>query len=244
VTLVAGAAAWLRPRSWVRFHIGTSEVGARVVTREAKDSGAFAARIVLDEPVVLRAGDRFVLRSSAPLNTVGGGIITDPYAPPRAKPWPAGLPSDERLLRIVDEAGRAGASLADLPVRLGEPPDRVQSLLGELEARVRVVGPLVASRELLRSLSSGMIVSAVAYHAEHALDVGISTQLLRSRLRASPELVDAALAESVAAGELEVAGGAVHLPGRTPELAGRDAELAAAVLDRLSSAGAEPPCVE
>jgi selenocysteine-specific elongation factor len=129
-------------------------------------------------------------------------------------------------------------------VRLGERPDRVQSLLRELEDRIRVVGPLVASRELLRSLSSEMVVSAVAYHAEHALDVGISTQLLRSRLRASLELVDAALAESVAAGELEVAGGAVHLPGRTPELAGRDAELAAAVLERLTSAGAEPPSVE
>ena len=244
VTLVAGAAAWLRPRSWLRFHIGTSEVGARVVTREAKDAGGFAARIVLDEPVVLRAGDRFVLRSSAPLNTVGGGVIADPYAPPRAKPWPVGLGSAERLVRIVDEAGRAGTSLADLPVRLGQAPDRVRTLLRDADGRVMVLGPLVASRQVLRELSQEMAAAVAAHHAEHALDVGISTQLVRSRLRASLELIDAALAESVAAGELAVSGGSVHLPGRTPELAGRDAKLAAAALKRLTSSGAEPPSVE
>ena len=244
VTLVAGAAAWLRARAWVRFHIGTSEVGARVVSRAVNDSGAFAARIVLDEPVVLRAGDRFVLRSSAPLNTVGGGVITDPYAPPRAKPWPIELGPAERLLRIVEEAGRAGTPAVDLPVRLGEPPDQVRALLHDAEARVVVAGQLVASRQVLRELSHEMVAAAAAYHAEHALEVGISTQLLRSRLRASLELVDAALGESVAAGELAVSGGSVHLPGRTPELAGRDAKLAGAVLDRLGSAGAEPPSVE
>jgi selenocysteine-specific elongation factor len=244
VTLVAGAAAWLRPRSWLRFHIGTSEVGARVVTREAKDSGTFSARIVLDEPVVLRAGDPFVLRSSAPLNTVGGGVITDPYAPPRAKPWPRGLGPSERLLRIVEDAARAGTSLADLPVRLGESPESVRALLREADAPILVIGPLVASRQVLRELSHEMVAAAAAYHAEHALDVGIPTQLLRSRLRASLELVDVALAEAVAAGELAISGGSVHLPGRIPELAGRDAKLAEAALERLSSSGAEPPSVE
>src|SRR5205823_2147593 len=93
VVLVPGAEHVVRPRTWFRFHVGTAEVGARIVTSERGiDPGTrFAARVILDEPVILRAGDRFILRSSAPVNTLGGGTVTDPYAPRRAKPWKPGL---------------------------------------------------------------------------------------------------------------------------------------------------------
>jgi selenocysteine-specific elongation factor len=45
----------------VRFHVGTSEVGARVVARVVTEGAPFAAGLSFDEPVVLAAGDRFVL---------------------------------------------------------------------------------------------------------------------------------------------------------------------------------------
>src|SRR5437870_1809387 len=108
------------PRARVRFHVGTSEVGARVIAppvilSEAKDPGpaemsaarSFAslrmtrARLVLDTPLVLRAGDRFVLRRSSPLETIGGGVVIDPLPPKRAKPWPPDLTPSERLLEMV-----------------------------------------------------------------------------------------------------------------------------------------------
>ena len=60
------------PRSRVRLHLGTSEVGARLVVA----GGALApgehrpARIVVDEAQSSRAaGDRFVLRAASPLGT-------------------------------------------------------------------------------------------------------------------------------------------------------------------------------
>jgi selenocysteine-specific elongation factor len=244
VTLVDGITGWLRPRAWLRFHVGTSEVGARVVARAAKGSSVFPARIVLDEPVVLRAGDHFVLRTSAPLNTVGGGVITDPYAPPRAKPWPTGLGATERLMRIVEEGGRAGAATADLTVRLGEAPERIRAMLDAARADIRVIGSLAASRRMIQGLRQEMVAAAGAFHSEHPLETGISTQLLRSRLRASPDLADAALDEAVIEGELAVSGGCVHRSGWSPELTGPDAELARKALERLETAGAEPPTVE
>ena len=56
------------PRSRLRLHLGTSEVGARVVPLDgALDAGRGAtARIVVEEPIVTRAGDRFVLRGGSP----------------------------------------------------------------------------------------------------------------------------------------------------------------------------------
>ena len=99
VTLVPGAEASIRPRTWFRAHVGTAEVGARVVAKEVRAGEPFAARVVFDQQVLIRAGDRFVLRTSAPLNTIGGGVVVDPYPPRRARPWPTGL-------------GRTGASRA------------------------------------------------------------------------------------------------------------------------------------
>ena len=80
ITLVPDAddAVSIRPRTWYRFHVGTTEVGARIVARDVSGTEPFAARIVLDEPVLLRAGDRFVVRSSAPLNTIAGGVVDRP----------------------------------------------------------------------------------------------------------------------------------------------------------------------
>ena len=88
VVLLDDAPQTLRARTAVRFHLGAADVGARVVADGSLAPGERKfARIVLDEPVVLRAGDRFVLRSASPAATVGGGIVIDPFATRRARPW-------------------------------------------------------------------------------------------------------------------------------------------------------------
>src|ERR1019366_9876627 len=82
-------------------HLGTSDVGARLVAAAGRvEPGAIhAGRIALDAPVVARAGDRFVLRTTSPAMTIGGGVVTDPQPPARrAKPWRApGAGDGERL---------------------------------------------------------------------------------------------------------------------------------------------------
>ncbi|HEY0997615.1 MAG TPA: selenocysteine-specific translation elongation factor, partial [Gemmatimonadaceae bacterium] len=82
----------ITPRTRVQLHLGTSEVPARLVARGEipRDGSPVAVRIALDEPLVARAGDRFVLRAPAPLGTIGGGVVTDPQPPRRARPWPLG----------------------------------------------------------------------------------------------------------------------------------------------------------
>ncbi|MFM8567948.1 MAG: selenocysteine-specific translation elongation factor, partial [Gemmatimonadota bacterium] len=66
VTLVQDAEP-IGPRHRLRFHVGTADVGARCVALGGPVAGGEprAVRIVLDAPVVLRAGDRFVLRGGA-----------------------------------------------------------------------------------------------------------------------------------------------------------------------------------
>src|SRR4029078_9214295 len=110
----------------------------RVVTEGAR----FAARLSFDEPVVLRAGDRFVLRASSPLNTIGGGVITDPYAPRRGRVWEPGLSAAERLEQMVSEAAANGLDVSDLPVRLGLSKASVLALFGRTPTVELVRNPL------------------------------------------------------------------------------------------------------
>lgn len=246
ITLVSGAgdAVSIRPRTWYRFHVGTAEVGCRIVARDVGTAEPFAARIVLDEPVLLRAGDRFVVRSSAPLNTIAGGVITDPYAPRRARPWTPGLSIEQRLEQLVAEAGADGVEVGSLPVRLGAPAERCRRLLSDMADRLEIAGGRIVSDSSLRAVESALLAEVAGYHRDHPLEPGIPTQLLRSRLRAGSEVIEFVMGAQLSVGALGSGSGAVWVAGWSPKPSSDQAALIQKVVQRLEVGGAEPPSVE
>lgn len=243
IRLVAGTSMALRPRTWLRFHAGTSEVGCRVVARAPGESGPFAARVLLDAPVALRAGDRFVLRTSAPLNTVGGGVVIDPYAPHRSRPWPSGLTADERLERLVIESGAEGLGTAALPVRIGLSPVACMALVASAALVDRAESRLV-SRAVLRDLSSDVARRVEQFHANHPLEPGMPAQLVRAGLRGSKEVIDAAIDAVTGSGVLVAVAATLSTPGWVPTPSAEQARGLEMVLAMLAAAGTEPPTVD
>ncbi len=75
----------------VQVHHGTKAVPARAV-----ELGDGLAQLRLESPLVARPGDRFVVRSIAPVRTLGGGAVLDP-APRRHGPRSS---AHDRLLAI------------------------------------------------------------------------------------------------------------------------------------------------
>ena len=241
VTLLPSEAAAPRPRSWVRFHVGTTEVGARIVSRDAKPGTTFSARLAFDAPVVLRSGDRFVLRESAPLNTIGGGVIADPHAPRRGRPWPVGIDRRDRLRRLLEESAGTGVSIASLPLRLGCSPADSRTLIAELGDDALVVGDVVVARDARRAHEGAILAIVDAFHADRPLEPGMPIQLLRSRLKVPPPLAASAIDALVGEGRLRVEGGIAARPGWSVTLGATDATLAQRILEHLDRAGAEPP---
>jgi selenocysteine-specific elongation factor len=245
VALLADAPRPLGPRSRVRFHLGTSEVSARlVVPGGTLVAGAHAsARVVLDEPVVTRAGDRFVLRDASPVATLGGGIVVDPLAPPRARAWPSEPRTPAALLeRVVIEAGAAGVSVGELPVRLGVTPASVPPLVevyGGWRIGDRLLG--AAARDALAADAHAVLER---FHAEQPLEPGAPLQWLRSRLRAADEVSDALLASLAARGELTMEQGTARAAGFVARLGADQELLRAALLGALEAAGHEPPSLD
>jgi selenocysteine-specific elongation factor len=244
------------PRTRVRFHVGTSEVGARllggVIPSAARDlhrpsdhhqntPSHKPSKLILDAPVVLRAGDRFVLRRSSPLETIGGGIVTDPLPPKRAKPWPLALDAKERLRRIVTESAASGIAIDRLAQRLGVWPAAVQDLIGALKTEVVRVGGRLWSAEVPDELRKLIRKLVAEHHRARPLDKGAPVNDLRAKSHVPAELFDSVLHELTSTGKLTNDGGLIRQPGFSAELSGGDDKLAKALLGELAGAGAEPP---
>jgi selenocysteine-specific elongation factor len=213
----------------------------RIVSRDVVHGAPFAARLAFDEPVVLRAGDRFVVRTSAPLNTIAGGVIADPYAPKRARPWPASLSVDERFRKIVDEGGAEGVAVSSLPVRLGETPSSCATLRSMADTWVAQVGDRLIARSSLDELEARLVSLTEQHHADHPLEGGIPVQSLRAQVRWGPEFVGRALQRLSDGGTLVNTGGSIAMAGWLPRPSPGQAVLMASILNRLELAAAEPP---
>lgn len=243
VTLLPDAPG-LRPRTRVRFHLGTSDVGARVVAAGSPvaPGATRSVRVVLDEPIAARAGDRFVLRSASPLATIGGGVVTDPHATRRAKPFPrAGLEVAERLAYVVEESGLHGVAESSLPVRFGVPPAGAKALV-KTPGLVRLGDRLYAER-VLAAARDRIVTMVAAHHQQQPLQTGAPRSEVQSRLAIEQGLFDQLVASLVAAKRLDSSGAELRTPGWKPALSGQQQQATDELLAAIEGAGHEPPSV-
>ena len=241
VALLAGAPS-LGPRTRVRLHLGTSEVGARLVVAggalEAGDSRA--ARVVLDAPLGARAGDRFVLRLASPVMTIGGGIVTDPLSPSRAKPLMLGASGLERLNAFVVESGRQGVHAPSLPQRLGVSAAGMAASTPGL----MMIGDRLFDARVVEQVEDDLVRAVDARHEASPLEDGAPMQEMRGALGAPSSVVDEAARRAVQGGRLEIAGALVRRAGWAPRLSADHESALARILGRLDAGGAEPPSVD
>ena len=245
VALLDDATRAVGPRSRLRLHLGTSEVSARVVALD----GALApgesrpARIVVEEPIVTRTGDRFVLRGGSPLGTLGGGVVTDPLAPRRARAL--ALASDDPIASLdhfLSEAGVAGVDLGELPVRLGVGRSALDSMLATPD-RWRAGDRLYAA-SARESILRQLLDTLGAHHVANPLASGAPRQWLRTRVRAPEAAVESVIDSMVRDGRIVADHGDVRLADFAPRLTERQQALANDLMDRIASGGVEPPSLD
>ena len=245
VALLADAPRSLGHRSHLRLHLGTSEVGARVVALGApiEPGQSRPVRVVVDEPIVSRAGDRFVLRGGSPLETVGGGVVTDPFAPARARALGGAQASPAVALdRFLTEAGAGGVDIRLLPVRLGVAAASLNELV-EGSGAWRVGDQLFAPA-IRDAVEAQILTTLGAQHAADPLSSGAARQWLRTRIRAPETAVDAVLDALVLSGRVVAEQGEIRLAEHAPQLTERQRALADDIRGRIAAAGVEPPSLE
>jgi selenocysteine-specific elongation factor len=234
----------------LRLYHGTRATNARVRLLDRKElaSGESAlARLTLQEELVALTGDRFVLRSSSPQVTVGGGTVLDP-APTGRKPerkWLEGLESGDWarvVLLALARVPQKGMTAEELSFVVLVAPDEVAAAaegnsevakLGELYA---LIGEVEAARERL--------LEALKERAEERPESPeLSVAEARTATRLDVRLADALLAALSADATILTTETGVSLPDTEevpPELEKEAGEL----LETLRWAGAEPPVTE
>jgi selenocysteine-specific elongation factor len=240
IDLLASALRPLNPRSRVRVHVGTAELIARVYPRGAIAPGSRGlARVALEGPTVGRGGDRIVLRAYSPVTTIGGGWIVDPVAPGRAA-WPAALTDPEPAPRLaaLGARRRRGLALASVPVLVGVPPSRVESLLPE--AGTVTLGGTLFSRAVVESLERRVLDAIAAHHAAARDDDGLSLETARRAIPGGAKQADDVLARLSTSGRVRIRGDLVALPDFVPVLEG-GADAVDALVARIAGARLEPP---
>lgn len=248
VNLVAGVAE-LRPagRDFMLYIAGT-EARARVAPIAPSMSAgasrnAARVRLTLDRPVVARSGDRFVLRSPSPLDTVGGGVVVDP-TPERGSrgAWEAaGREPHERLHALLQASGNSGIDARRLPIRLGVQPSLVPAAVAA--AHAVTLGDGVFSLAALAQLARAADARITRWHASSPLDGGMPLARLREELTAPTEAADWAVEYLCKKGRYEVRDGLVGKRGDQSALSDSDAAMLARLLHRICDAAEQPPTV-
>ncbi|HUW18702.1 MAG TPA: selenocysteine-specific translation elongation factor [Sedimentisphaerales bacterium] len=151
--LLGSARAGLKNGAAVKFHTGTSEVVAAVYLMEGSSVTAGQECLIqvrLSEPVVAGPGDRFIVRSLSPAQTLGGGIIVEAIparlhrsrqavvqdAQARAN---AVLARKDFVEYCIKTAAGLAASEAEISFRAKLPPASLRQILGELVREGKVL---------------------------------------------------------------------------------------------------------
>lgn len=245
----------------LKLFIGSAQrmVKARLFGEERIEPGETGwLRLVMDEPVAVRRGDRLIVRRPSPSDTLGGGQVADPLPPrhyrrndpDRVQALRQLLDGSdaERLLQAVD--GRQGQTLREAAERAGLDLESAEAVVRQAAAREElvVIDPErpVGDWELvsaggLRKQAASAREAVEAYHRRYPARIGIPREELRSRLDdASGAMVEALIQR----GQLKQHGARVALPDFSPRLSERDRASVEALLARFHASPRTPPSIK
>jgi selenocysteine-specific elongation factor len=252
----------LKNRAQVHFHSGSFETMAEVAffgaTELAGGQDSFA-QLKLKENVLLLPGDRFIIRQSSPLITIGGGAVLDAIPRrPRAKEAPRQnfLSAVERndtaeILGELVERAIFGLPQKEIAARTGwtdsEIAGAVRGLAEAKRIRVMVADapilyPASAFDELLKKISDRL----EHFHKQNPLQPGMAREDLRIALarRLRPEIFRGALEELAAQKKLDLQGELVKRAGARVSLLPEEATAKDQIEAAFSSAGLTVPAVK
>ena len=244
------SASPLKHGSRLRLYHGTRATNARVriLDREELMPGGNAlARLILQEELVVLPGDRFVLRSSSPQVTVGGGTVLDP-APAKRRPekgWLEALESRD-WTRVVPlalaRAPQKGTTAEELSLVVPAAPAEVAAAV-EGKPEVAKLGDLYAPAGEVEAARDRLFKALEERAEERPESPRLSVAEARTATGLDARLADALLAALTGDAKILTTETGVSPPDAEavpPELEEEAGEL----LKTLRRAGTEPAATQ
>ena len=219
----------------VRVLLGTAERLGRLFfadpIEELQPGRSVWAQLRLDGPLPCLPRDRFILRRPSPAQTLGGGVVVDPWTRRMRgkdrKAWVSELSrlhAGERLVWL-ERAGEAGLDPKAWAARGGQGGQ----VLGDRVFAPRVVGRL-----------TGLLLDALAaFHGANPLQLGAHRrELKRERLGHLSDKVFDGLVERLISSKMAASDGPLlRMAGFQVQLSEAQRDLQDRVVERISAAG-------
>lgn len=241
----------------VRLHLGTAEVIGRLILLDGDELVPGATgyiRFRAETPLVAFPGDRYIIRSYSPMQTVGGGVVLDTARRYRRLDQ-AGLARLQRLsnagpeTRLLLELGDSEAPLAlnELVRRTGRRSEATSATLAQLVETGQVVAfddpPVSLTRGAYDRARSQLLGFMAAYFEAHPYRRLVARE--EARQKTSPRWEQRAFAALLrqleAAGAIRVDEDGLSPVGHEPRLHGRHRAACERLLQLFQDAGFAPP---
>jgi selenocysteine-specific elongation factor len=206
--LLQSAPRPLKNRAKIRFHTGTAEHLGTIVLldRDELKAGEEAfAQIRLEQPIAALRGDRFVIRSYSPVQTIAGGTILHPLPGKHkghekieaAEALKILLEGDDAAIILwhVQHSGWAGLTEEELRGRANVPPKVLEKTLQQFISQKKVILYDKDNRRLLypdalEQLKEKILETLAEHHRLFPLKTGMAKEELAAQL---PKPVDTRL---------------------------------------------------
>ena len=212
----------------LRFHVATTQEESRLVIlkKDIIEPGEeLFVQLVFKKPVVVLPEDRFIIRSSYAIQTIGGGKILD-IMPQRHKRKAQPLDSYYSILTegsISDKSeyhilkgGYGGIPSKTLSILLGMNEAGINNTLENLKqkGKIKSVGKTLIHMDWFNGYKNMLKACVEDFHKKNPLKVGLSKEELRTKLpKVEPVIFQAALDQFIHQGLIETDKDKVRLKG-------------------------------
>ncbi len=244
----------IRHDSILRFHIATTQEEARLVllnSDQIEPGEEQFVQFVFKKPIVVLPGDRFILRGSYAVQTVGGGSVLD-IMPSRHKRKSDDLGDFYQILNTGSDIDKAayhirkgsyrGVKQQTLSIMIGKDLAFTEKTGEALikNSSVKLIGKTYIHNNFWNDYKEKVLALVNEYHKANPLKVGISKEELRMRLPATDvQIFQAALDECATDGFIVLEKDRVSSKAHTK--ANQNNEVEKRIVDLLLSSAYTPP---
>jgi len=189
----------LRNLASLKLHIGTAEVMCRVAlldTKELAPGQDALVQVRADEPVVCDWNDHYVIRTFAPQQTIGGGVVLEanPSKERRfdedvvkrlraLRTGEAGSVLEQYLLKHRFDAKTLAQAAKDLALADADAKEMLDLLLATSRARkLKFEGKeFLVHEKMVGEARAALVATLVQFHKENPLRLGLKRPELRTK---------------------------------------------------------------
>ena len=250
----------LKTGAKIKFHTGTSEVLATVYLLEANRAAAGQTHLVqirLDRPqrIVAAPGDRFILRSLSPVDTIGGGMIVEAL-PTKLKrnqeqvlrdahDRAAGVLVEKDFVEYCIKTAEAhAANEGELSIRAKILPGPLKEILAELGGEGMVISldsKLFAHRDTIENVQRKLLDIVAESHRSKPESPGLSVEQLLEASRLRKDVFDGLLRLLTSGGRLVERKHRLALPEHREMFSESERELLMAAESLFKTRPFKPP---